>query len=731
MSQAVRANAVETPCVQIPGLDQPLPLTLPPALQARRDRALAWQAEPPRGIPEIELADARSWAAHHSDEDWLMWRARRCHARLETLPLHLEPGELVVGKPRFRDPEDTEHEQLVEARQILTSQPPFPGGDGGHFHPDYDKLLRVGIGGLLAEIAAHQARPGLHADQRHLYAACQVALEGLSTFVGRISDACTAMASQHPADTDAWHEMAVVCRRVSREPPTTFREGIQLLFATLIGLWFGEDHGLTSPGRLDQILGPLYRADRAAGRIEPQQAFELICGLYIQMNRILHPGSANSVMVGGRDRSGNDVTTELTYLCLAARQATRLVYPTVGLVWHRDTPDELMEYAVRMLATGVGDPAFFNDEVISQGLRDHGVRDEDCHSYMNSTCVEIKVVGASHVWVTAPYFNLPQALLEVMDEVATGAVAEPGSAAELQGLVRDRVATTVRRAAVDLDRIWREREHTGGFPLASCLIADCLALGRDFDRGGARYNWVENSFVGLANLVDGLLAIQYLVYQQQELSLREFHRILQRNYLEHEPLRQKIVQVLPHYGNDLDEADSLAAAWSEFLIGTTQANTVGPHRYVPGFFCWIMHEQFGNRTGATPDGRLAGWPLADGAGAAQGRERSGPTAAVLSTTRWSHREVLGGLVHNVKFAASQLRSPGDQRAVRRVIETYLERGGFEIQVNVVGREVLLEAQAHPEQHRDLLVRVAGYSDYFVHLSPKMQEEVIARTEHTV
>jgi formate C-acetyltransferase len=144
-----------------------------------------------------------------------------------------------------------------------------------------------------------------------------------------------------------------------------------------------------------------------------------------------------------------------------------------------------------------------------------------------------------------------------------------------------------------------------------------------------------------------------------------------------------------------------------------------------------MHEHFGSRIGATPDGRLSGFPLADGAGGAQGRERSGPTAAVLSTTRWSHRQVLGGLVHNVKFNKSLLRTDDDLRAVRRVIETYLQRGGFEIQVNVVGREMLLEAQAHPEQYRDLLVRVAGYSDYFVHLNPKMQEEVIARTEHAL
>ena len=156
---------------------------------------------------------------------------------------------------------------------------------------------------------------------------------------------------------------------------------------------------------------------------------------------------------------------------------------------------------------------------------------------------------------------------------------------------------------------------------------------------------------------------------------------------------------------------------------------VGPHRYVPGFFCWVMHERMGSETGATPDGRLAGWPLADGAGGTQGREVSGPTAAVISATCWPHRRVLGGLVYNAKFPAGLFRTPQDRLALRQVVETYLRRGGFEIQVNVVGKETLLAAREHPEQYQDLLVRVAGYSDYFVHLCDNMQQEVIARAEH--
>lgn len=708
-------RTAETVC--FPFADEPFTLALPPALEALRDKALALHQGPQPVIVELPLIDARSWADHRPDEGWLAWRARRVAARLREMPLDVEPGERVVGKPCFRFADAVEQPALEAARATLASMPPFPGGDAGHFHPDHAKLLRLGVGGILAEIERLAARDGLNDEQREFYAACRTAMEAFSDYCRRVAAAC------RPLDP----QLAAICERVATAPPATFHEAIELMFLAIIALWCAEDHPLTCPGRMDQTLWRFYEADLAAGRITRREAFELIACLYIQLNRLLWPGSAVAVMVGGRDRDGRPVANELTYLCLAARQATKLVYPTVGLAWNEDTPDELVDYAVRMLSTGIGCPAFFNDDLIAAGLRDHGVASADAHDYMNSTCVEIKVCGASHIWVTAPYFNLPQALLEVLGEVA-GAGEEPGYD-ELCGRVADRVAGWVRAAAENLDRVWAERGRSGCFPLASCLIADCLERGLDFDRGGARYNWVENSFVGLANLVDGLLAIRHLVYERGELSLAELHQILSADWDGQEALRQRVLHTLPHYGNDDDEADALARRWAEFLIEVTEAQTVGPHRYVPGFFCWIMHERFGSQTGATPDGRKAGWALADGAGGAQGRERSGPTAAVLSTTKWSHRPAIGGLVHNVKFSRAVMRTEADLRKVRDVIETYLRRGGFEIQVNVVGRDTLLDAQAHPERYQDLLVRVAGYSDYFVHLNRGMQDEVIARSEH--
>ena len=706
-------------------------LTLRPEIADLRNAALKKQQSrvPDRGIPTLSLIDSQSWSEHSNDEDWLIWRARRTAARLKNMPIALSPGERIVGRPELRPPTPEEAQEIERVQGIIQSIPPYPGGDSGHFHPDYQKLFGVGVRGIREEIQSRR-RNAPTAEQQTFYQACDMAMEGLSEYAQRVAEECERAAETvDEKEAIQWHELARICRHVSTEPPSTFHEALQLMFLTLIGLWFGEDHGLTTPGRMDQTLRSFYEADLAADRMNREDGLELICCLYIQANMILGPGSALSVMVGGRDENGGDATCELTYLCLAARRATQLVYPTVGLAWHEGTPSDLTDFACRMLRTGIGDPAFFNDELIASGLRDLGVSETDSYNYMNSTCVEIKVVGASNMWVTAPYFNCPKALLEVMDLVAEGALDEPASFDELNAHVKRRMAATVQESARELDRVWHQRAKTGCFPLASCLINDCLERGLDFDRGGARYNWVENSFVGLANLVDGLIAIDQLIYDSKELSLGEFREILQVDYEGHEPLRQRILNRLPSYGNDHDVPDTLAAEWAEYLEEITASNIVGLSAYVPGFFCWVVHEHFGSQTNATPDGRKAGFPLADGAGAAQGREKSGPTASVFSTTRWNHKKAIGGLVHNVKFSGNALSTDQGLKALRNLVETFLRRGGFEIQVNVVSADTLRDAQEHPEDYADLLVRVAGYSDYFTHLNPNMQAEVIARTEH--
>ena len=702
---------------------------LPPRIKVLRDKALDRQRHEWQWIPTLPIIDAKSWLEHTPEEPWRVWRARLVANRLRQMPIDIREGELVVGRPLFRGQTAEEIGETEQLRGVIDSMPPGPGGDLGHFNPDWEKVLTIGIGGIGEEIRTRKA--GADDERKTFYSACEIALEAASDYCLRVADQCELLAAG-AADSAArgWLEMSRTCRKVATEPPETFHEAVQLMFLMTVALWCGEGHYLTNPGRIDQTLRRFYEADLASGRSTREDALQILCCLYIQYNMILGLGSAIAVLVGGRDRDGNDVTCDLTYLCLEARMVVKLVYPTVGIAWDEGTPPELTDYACRMLATGVGDPAFFNDELIASGWRDHGVSQADSYNYVNSSCVEVKLAGTSNMWVTAPYVNLPIAALQVMEDLACGASAAPETFEAFNALVKDRVAAQVTRDAEEVDRLWRERQKTGGFPLASCVVNDCLEKGIDFDFGGARYNRVMNSFVGLANLVDGLTAIKKLVYEANELSLSDFSKVLQSDFEGHEDLRRRIVSNLPSYGTDNDEVDGLAVEWAEFLQESTESHIVGLHRYVPGFFCWVMHSVLGEATGATPDGRKAGTALADGAGASQGRETCGPTASILSTTKWSHKKALGGLVQNIKFSESAIATESGREALRSLIETYLRRGGFEIQVNLVGADTLRDAQVHPEDYTDLIVRVAGYSDYFTHLSPSMQAEIIARTEHT-
>ena len=680
------------------------------------------------------IIEAETWRAEGSEDQWLIWRARRTAAILERLPIEIGLEELLVGRVEMRMPDAQEATRLEWAQEVLKEIPPWPGGDTSHFAADHEKLLRIGVGGLKREIGEYRSRlDGNSAEDREketFYEACVLALDGLSRFIERHAEEIGAqrMKEKNPVRKEELKRIAEACRHVAREPARTFHEAIQLMHFAILALRFGEDHWLNVAGRMDRVLYPYYRADLEAGRVTPEAAQELINCFYVLINEYTQLGLAISVMVGGRDAEGRDTTNTISYMCLRALEEVRLVYPTVGICRHKDTPEALMRLGCRIIAQGIGSPAIFNDEVIARGLRDYGVSEEDSISYINSTCVEITPIANSNVWVASPYYNCPGALLEVLEDRVSDS---PETFEELVEAFKAKLSTHVREAVRGIDRTWRGREKRGGLPLQSCLTDDCLARGKDIDHGGARYNWVECSFVGLANLVDSLVVLRQLVFEEKRFTLAEFYQILQDNFDGHESLRQEILNRMPKYGNDDDRADGLAVEMTKVFSEICASHRIGSeeHRYAPGLFCWVMHERLGKETGATPDGRLAGFSLADGAGPAQGRERFGPTGAIKSTTKWPHEPMLGGLVLNLKFSPPALEGDESLEKLRHLIESYMRLGGFEVQINVVDGKTLLDAQQHPETHQDLLVRVAGYSDYFVHLNPNMQAEVIARTEY--
>jgi formate C-acetyltransferase len=330
------------------------------------------------------------------------------------------------------------------------------------------------------------------------------------------------------------------------------------------------------------------------------------------------------------------------------------------------------------------------------------------------------------VWVASPYFNTCGLLLEAM---ASQVDAPATTFDAFLEAYRKRLAAAIAVAVDEQNALRQGRYDHGGKPLQSVFTRDCIERGQDIDRGGARYNWVECSFVGLANLADSLYVLREEVFEQRRMTMAEARDILDRDFEGSEDVRQRWLHHYPKYGQGDAHVDALVAETVAFVISECAAYRMKPDDspYVPGAFVWVMHERLGGQTGATPDGRKAGFPFADGCGPAQGRESRGPTAAILSTTSWDHSPMIGGLAFNMKFSRGLFSSPGASRRLQSLLVTFLERGGFETQVNVVDAEILRRARKNPGEYRDLVVRVGGYCDYFTTLSPRMQDEVILRT----
>jgi formate C-acetyltransferase len=635
--------------------------------------------------------------------------------------------ELLTGRLA---PEDAPEAELEKARKYLAKHT-FPKGQSGHCELDLSGIYSRGIDGVRDDLAALRSRS--RGRRASVYQSMLYALEGLSALAENAASAAeAAMGTASPGRRDELRLMAETCRRVAHKPPATFRDAVQLLWLADLGTMHGEEVRLIVPGRIDRSLWPFYEADHAAGRLSREEALVLIESLYLLINEYTPIALAVSVMVGGRDGRGRDTTNELSYLCMEAIRRTALSYPTVGVCWHDGTPQALTDLTIELIAKGYTTPAFFGDATIQAGLRRLGApKAEACH-YINSTCVEITPIGSSNVWVASPYFNLCQTLLEeIAAQAARTKRARPAATFErFLAAYEARLARAVAAGVRHQNRLRHQRQEFGARPLQSVFTRDCIARGRDIEDGGATYNWLETSTVGLANAADSLQVVEDEVYREKRMTLAEMKAALDADFAGNEGLRLRFLKSHPKYGNTCAEVDARVKRLVKVVTAECAKHRIypGQSKVIPGSFCWIVHELYGRDTAATPDGRRARFPFADGAGPAQGREGRGPTAAILSMTSWDHSPMLGGIACNMKFSRSLFRTPEGRRKLRDLVLTYLRRGGFEIQINVVDQQTLLRARKNPEQYRDLVVRVAGYTDYFTRLSPEMQEEILLRTQ---
>ncbi len=728
-------------------------------------------------VPNWKAAvDARSLKETEKVKSWQIRMGQRTRARLENIRFEFDDLELMAGRIShfgygFSEKEIAESEKYLSAYK-------WPCGQTGHCALDMSRIFKVGITGVFSEIQERLGKvsgdcktsricmvnvrhsnlredfgatraicdrhgcQGLDgstgskgsraaAEKRDTYKSFMFALLGLSQMIENAKASVARAADAAPEWRKAeLEEIIASCERIKTGPPKTFRDAIQLMWFVISGVSLADNAGLVVPGHLDRELISFYENDIREGVIAKEDALNLIESLYLLINDYIPDGLAISVMAGGRDEHGRDVTNELSYLSLEALRRTKLVYPTVGVCWHEGTPKELSMLACELISKGYSTPAFFGDETIQKGLKYYGLDAAQACNYINSTCVEITPVSCSNVWVASPYFSLCRILL---DEIAAQAsAARPAAKFEafLSAYYR-RLAKEIKEA-VKLQNEWRgTRRKFGRKPLQSVFTKSCIEKGHDIDDGGADVNWVECSFVGIANLADSLQVIRDELFASKSIDFSALKKILDSDFEGCEGVRLRFLEGHEKYGNNSPDVDAFVERTSQFVKAECAKHKVRPGKthFIPGTFCWIMHQVLGSQCGATPDGRRKGFPFADGGGPAQGREKKGPTSSILSTTSWDHSFLIGGLAYNMKFSGELFNSSESVERLHSLIVTFLKRGGFETQINVVSRKILEDAKKNPEQYRDLVVRIGGYTDYFTRLSPEMKEEVMLRTEH--
>ena len=477
--------------------------------------------------------------------------------------------------------------------------------------------------------------------------------------------------------------------------------------------------GCDNPGLLDAVLEPYYQA--APDR---ENAITLLS----EFADNISANSGWTAALGGSHADGTPDYLEMTEIVLAATHGR--FRPTLELRVRPDMPDALWEAAFDTLASGNGQPAFYNETEYLAGLResDLGLVEDDLVQWCGGGCTETMVHGCSNVGSLDAGFNLPLVLVETLRRTLTN---DSVTFEEVLAAFRADMRGVIHEVLGSLNKHFVARALHRPQPVRSLLMDDCVERGRDFNDGGARYNWSIVNVAGLANIADSLEALRSVVFNEREVSPRQLCNILEHNFEGHESLRLRLAAA-PKYGNDSQDVDALAADVAGFVYHEIRAFPCARGgRFLPSHIMFETFVGYGRPVGATPDGRRAGEPLSDSAGPMQGRDTNGPTAMLRSVARLPQRLAVGTPVLNMRFTKPTLESEDGRQRLRTLIETYFRLGGLQVQISVVDRAELEDALIHPELHQNLIVRIGGYSTYFNRLSLELKMEVVKRTEYAL
>jgi len=547
-------------------------------------------------------------------------------------------------------------------------------------------------------------------------------------------------------------KIAAVCTHVPAHAPEDFWEALQSYWFIHLGVITElNPWDAFNPGRLDQHLFSFYEKGLKDGTLTKTKAEELLQAFWIKFNNQPAPPKVGVtaeesctytdfalINTGGVKADGSDAVNELSYLILDVVEEMRLTQPSAMVQISKKTPDRFLKRAVEIIKTGFGQPSVFNTDEIIQELLRQGKRIEDARNGGASGCVETGAFG-KECYILTGYFNIPKILEITLNngfDPATGKkiglnTGEPvkfSSFNELSEAFRKQLNHFVDIKINGNNTIERLYADHLPVPFLSLLISDCIAKGKDYNNGGARYNTSYIQGVGLGTATDSLTAIKHHVFDKKSITMKELLRALKTDYKGNENLRQRLLNKTPKYGNDDDYADQTMKDVFDAYFNAVDGrpNMKGGH-YRINLLPTTVHIYFGKAVGATPDGRKSGEPLSEGVSPVQGADRKGPTAVIKSVAKIDHVKT-GGTLLNQKFTPQLLADETGQTKFAQLIRTYFKLDGHHIQFNVVTSEMLRDAQKHPEKYRDLIVRVAGYSDYFVDLGVELQNEIIKRTE---
>ena len=650
----------------------------------------------------------------------------------------------------------------------------------GHFCTGYNTAIRKGFAAIKEEAEQkraeliEQALPGNTIDQYNFYRAVSIVCDGMIVLTKRYARlaADKAAAETDPARKKELETMAEVLDWCMEKPCRTFHEAVQCLFMYQTCLCLDANlHGI-SFGRIDQYLGDFYNADLKAGRITPDYAQELMDLFYLkvaEMNKawgfgptLSNPGynSGQLMTLGGIDKDGNDATNAVTYMMLQASGRLILHDPPQALRIHKNTPPELWAAAIETTKIAGGVPTFENDEVIIPALMSRGLSLEDARDYTLIGCVEpagcgtewpacggsgqesyMNLVNILWTAINDGYLPMPPVVIERLpagsptpeppkDRVGlpTGRLYDMKSFDEVKEAFKKQVEWFVKWHHMNINSFEYVAREVLPQPVVSATMAGCMEKGADVMYGGAKYNSTGNSGVGIGNVADSLNIIRHCVFDKKICTARELYDALINNWEGHEALRSYILNEAPHYGNGIPEADEMAG-WAAKVFADAVNATSGPRgRSSAGLYPVTINVMFGKLTAATPDGRKKYEPLADGIAAPQGYDKNGPTAVISSISHIDQSNFPNGTLMNLKFHPTALAGEEGVRKLSQLIGTYFDMGGMELQINVVSSDTLKAAQENPGEHKDLVVRVAGFSAYFVELAKDGQNDLIRRTE---